>query len=164
MRTRSTASRSVRIGLLADHPEMRAPLAAAYERQWPEWYGVHGDAITDLRERSRREGLPVGLVAFEGDTVVGTLAITERSVSSHAHLSPWIVGFWVEASRRNRRIGAQLLAAACDHAHQEDIARLYAATAAAAGLFAREGWSAIDSGTSDLGAKTTIFSKTLESS
>ena len=149
----------VRIVLLADHPEMLTPLAAAYEREWPEWYGIRGDAMTDLRERTRRIGLPVGLVALEGDTVIGALAIAERSVSSHAHLSPWIVGFWVEPSRRNRGIGAQLLAAACDHAHQEDIARLYAATAAAVGLFTREGWSVIDRGTSDLGAKTTIFSK-----
>jgi GNAT superfamily N-acetyltransferase len=150
---------SVRIGLLADHPGVLTPLAAAYERESPEWYGVHGDAVADLRERSRRTGLPVGLVALEGETLVGALAIAARSAPSHTHLAPWIVGFWVEPSRRRRGIGGQLLAAACAHAHHEGIARLYASTAAASSLFARQGWSVIDAGTTDLGTKTNIFEK-----
>jgi GNAT superfamily N-acetyltransferase len=153
---------NVRIGLLADHLEHLAPLAAAYEREWPEWYGIHCDAMTDLRERSRRKGLPVGLVALEDGTVIGALAIAAKSASSHPHLSPWIVAFWVEPSRRNHGIGRQLLSAACDHASVQAIARLYASTAAASGLFAREGWTLIDTGATDLGTKTNIFAKTLE--
>jgi GNAT superfamily N-acetyltransferase len=153
---------NLRIGLLADHPEHFAPLAAAYAREWPEWYGAHGDPMADLRERSRRTGLPVGFVALEHDTVVGAVAIAEQSVRSHRHLSPWIVGFWVEPSRRNRGIGAQLLAVACDHAKEQDIATLYAATAAASTLFVREGWSMIDKGSTDRGYGVNIFAKTLE--
>lgn len=152
---------SVRIGLLADHPEVFRPLAAAYEREWPKWYGVYGDAMTDLTDRSRHSGLPIGLVAVEGDTIVGALTIAERSVSSHAHLSPWIIGFWVEPGRRNRGIGSRLLAGALSHGRREGIACLYAATAAASSLFVREGWTPIDAGTSDLGEKISIFSKTL---
>jgi GNAT superfamily N-acetyltransferase len=153
---------SVRIGLLADHTEVLEPLAAAYERESPEWYGVHGDALADLRERSRRTGLPAGLVALEGDTVVGALAIAGRSARSHPHLSPWIVGFWVEPSRRRRGIGGQLLAAACAYAHREGMAHLFASTDAASSLFARHGWTVIDAGTTELGTKTNIFSKALE--
>jgi len=152
---------NVRIGLLADHPQHLVPLVAAYEREWPDWYGVHGDAMTDLRERSRRDGLPIGFLAFEQGSVVGTVAIAEQSVQSHRDLSPWIVGFWVESSRRNRGIGAQLLAAACDHAKEQDIATLYAATAAASTLFVREGWSMIDKGSTDRGYGVDIFAKTL---
>ena len=152
---------SVRIGLLADHPDLLVPLAAAYERESPEWYGIRGDAMADLRERSRRTGLPVGLVALEEDTVVGALAIAARPTPSHPHLSPWIVGFWVEPSRRNRGIGARLLAAACNHARRDGIVRLYAATATASRLFVCEGWTVIDTGTTHLGTTTNIFSKTL---
>jgi GNAT superfamily N-acetyltransferase len=150
---------SVRIGLLADHPEVLTPLAAAYERESPEWYGVHGDAMADLRERSRRMGLPIGYVAIEDDSVVGALAIAARSARTHPHLSPWIVGFWVEPSCRNRGIGGQLLVAACNHARQHGISCLYAATAPASSLFAREGWTVIDQGATDLGTKTNIFSR-----
>lgn len=152
---------TIRIGLLADHPEVLAPLAAAYQRQWPEWYGVHGDVLADLCDRSRRTGLPVGLVALDETSAVGALAIAQGSASSHAHLSPWIVGFWVEPSRRNRGIGRQLLAAATEHASRDGITSLYAATAAASNLFAREGWTVIDRGTSDLGPEINVFSKVL---
>jgi len=152
---------SVRIGLLADHPEHLDPLVAAYEREWREWYSVHGDAMADLRERSRRDGLPIGFVALEQDSVVGAVAIAKQSVRSHRHLSPWIVGFWVERSRRNRGIGAQLLSAACDHARAQGIAMLYAATAHASNLFVREGWSMIDKGSTDRGDGVDIFAKTL---
>jgi predicted N-acetyltransferase YhbS len=152
---------NVRIGLLADHPQHLVPLVAAYEREWPDWYGIHGDAMTDLRDRSRRTGLPVGFVAFEHDTVVGAVAIAEQSVQSHRHLSPWIVGFWVESSRRNSGIGGQLLSAACDHATGQNIATLYAATATASTLFVREGWSMIDKGSTDRGYGVNIFAKTL---
>lgn len=150
---------SVRIGLLADHPEALLPLAAAFASEWPEWYGVHGNAVSDLRERARRTGLPVGLVAVDGNAAIGALTIAEKSVPSHPHLSPWLIGFWVESSRRNGGIGAQLLTASCRHARQQNINALYVASAAASRLFTREGWSVIDTGTTDLGATVNIFSK-----
>jgi GNAT superfamily N-acetyltransferase len=149
---------NIHIGLLADHPNTLAPLAAAYRREWPEWYGQRGDAMTDLRERSRRTGLPIGFVALEDDAVIGALAIAERSVPSHRQLSPRVVGFWVESSRRNRGIGARLLAAACSHARTEGIVCLYAATTKAVTLFMREEWDVIGDGTSDLGMQTTLLS------
>ena len=160
-KTRSTGVGGIRTGLLAEHPELLAPLAAAYQREWPEWYGVHGDAMADLRERSRRTGLPIGFVALEDEIVIGALAIAHRSISSHAHLSPWIIGFWVELRHRNRGIGARLLTAACSHARKEGIDRLYAAATRASPLFTREGWTVIDKGTSDLGARTNVFAKLL---
>jgi GNAT superfamily N-acetyltransferase len=152
---------SFKIGLMADHPEVLEQLAAAYERESPEWYGVHGDARADVRERSRRTGLPIGLVALERNIAVGALSIAERSARSHPHLSPWVVAFWVEPSRRRRGIGGQLLEAACEHARREGIVCLYASTAAASSLLARHGWLKIDAGMTDLGAETSIFSKLL---
>ena len=154
---------SIRIGLLADHPQALVPLAVAYEREWPHWYCAHGDALADLQDRYRHAGLPVGIVAFAQDIPVGTVGIAQQSVRSHSHLSPWIVGFWVEPSRRNRGIGSELLTAACIHAVGQGIARLYAATAAASSLFVRDGWTMMDTGTTELGDPVTIFSKTLAS-
>jgi GNAT superfamily N-acetyltransferase len=154
---------SIHIGLLTEHPNTLVPLADAYRRQWPEWYGQRGDAMTDLRERSRRTGLPIGFVALENETVIGALAIAEQSLPSHKQLSPWIVGFWVEPSRRNCGIGTRLLAAACSHARTERIGCLYAATTKAFTLFTREGWDVIGAGTSELGIETTLFSMPLRS-
>ncbi len=152
---------SIRVVLLADHPEVLPALAAAYERESPQWYGVHGDAMTDLRERSRRNGFPIGLIALESGQAVGSLALTERSLPSHANLSPWVVGFWVEPSRRNQGIGARVLKAAAVYARGAGVECLYAATAAASPLFVREGWSKIDVGMTEGGHKVNIFALTL---
>ncbi len=149
---------TVRIALLADHPEVLAELAAALKQEWPQWYGEHGDAAADLNERSRYGGLPLGLVALEEGRAIGTLAIADRATPSHSHLTPWIVGFWVDASRRNRGIGARLLKAACAQAWTAGFEQLYVATATASRFFLREGWHRIDVGTTEGGGKVEIFS------
>ena len=156
-----TPVRGIRTVLLAEHPNALVPLAAAYQREWPEWYGAHSDALADLRERSRRVGLPKGFVALEDRLPIGAIAIAEKSVSSHAHLSPWIVGFWVEPAHRNRGVGARLLVEACSHAHGQGLHRLYAATAGASRLFMRTGWRAVDTGASGRGGSITVFCKNL---
>ena len=149
------------VTLLVDHPDLLEPLTAAYQREWPEWYGKRGDAMHDLRERARTTGLPIGWAAVERGEAIGTVAIAETSIRSHMHLSPWIVGFWVKPSRRNQGIGARLLEAACVHARHARMGCLYAATAQATTLFIREGWSLIGVGGSDLGGETKILQKHL---
>ena len=148
---------SVKVALLADHPEVLTDLAAAIQKEWPQWYGGYGDAAADLSERSRTTGLPLGLVALENARPVGTLAIADRATPSHAHLTPWIVGFWVDGSRRSRGIGARLLKAACAWAWTAQYEHLYAATATAAPLFLREGWHKMDVGTTEGGVRAEIF-------
>jgi GNAT superfamily N-acetyltransferase len=152
---------SVRVALLADHPEVLKELAAAVQQEWPQWYGEYGDAAADLSERSRSSGLPLGLVAIENGRAVGTLAIAERATPSHPQLTPWIVGFWVETARRKRGIGARLLKAACAWAWTAEFEYLYAATPTASPLFLREGWHKIDIGTTEGGAKVDIFAMKL---
>ena len=40
-------------------------LAALFESEWPDWYNARGaSARTDLSERMRRDGLPLGIVAL----------------------------------------------------------------------------------------------------
>ena len=148
---------SVTVALLADHPEVLEDLAAAIQREWPQWYGEYGNAAADLSERSRTSGLPLGLVAIENGRAVGTLAIAEHATPTHPHLTPWIAGFWVDMSRRNRGIGSRLLKAACAWAWTADFEYLYAATATASRLFLRDGWHKIDVGTTQGGARVEIF-------
>lgn len=152
---------SVQIALLADHPEVLIDLAAAIEREWPQWYGEQRDAAADLSERSRSDGLPLGIVALEGGRAIGTLAIADRATPSHLHLTPWIVGLWVDASRRNRGVGSRLMNAACAQAWTAGFEYLYVATATASRLLLREGWRKIDVGTTEGGAKVEIFSMAL---
>jgi len=136
---------SVHLALLADHPELLADLAASYQREWPYWYGVHGDATTDLKQRSRHTGLPICLIAVVEGRAIGALALAANAISVRPELTPCIIGFWVEPARRNRGVGAQLLKAACGHARASGVTCLYTSTETAPRLFLREGWRKIDS-------------------
>ena len=152
---------SIRVALLADHPEVLPTLAAALKQEWPERYGEDADAIADLEERSRSTGVPLGIVAMDQKRAVGTLAISARATPSHSHLKPWIIGFWVEPTRRNRGIGARLLRAACAKAWTDGFEHLYVAATASSSLFLREGWHKIDIGTTDAGTTVNIFAMRL---
>lgn len=67
--------------LLADRPDLVDALATAYEAEWPGWYGRPGNsARTDLAERLRRDGLPLGLVAIEAGRAVGASGWTARDL------------------------------------------------------------------------------------
>ena len=133
---------------LADRPHLLPQLARGYEAEWPDWYGPAGpgDAAADLTERLRTDRLPIGLVAVEGDTPVGAVALAELSIASHAHLSPWLIGLWVEPRRRRKGLGVRLVSAAVDTARELGVPRLHAATATAASLFERGGWTLIGAG------------------
>ena len=152
---------SIRVALLADHPEVLPALAVALKQEWPERYGEEADAIADLEERSRNTGLPLGIVAMDEGRAVGTLAIANRATPSHSHLTPWIVGFWVDGSRRNRGIGSRLLKAACAKAWTDGFEHLYVAATASSSLFLREGWHKIDIGTTDAGTTVNIYAMRL---
>ena len=131
---------------LADRSDLLPALARGYEAEWPDWYGPEGpgNVTADLSERLQTDGLPIGLVAVEDNAPVGAVALAERSIASHAHLSPWLIGLWVEPRYRGRGFGGRLVRAAVDTARELGVARLHAATATAASLFERGGWTLID--------------------
>lgn len=136
-----------RIVRLADRPELGPALAAALERAWPEWYGAGGraDPAAEARLRARADGLPLGLLALgEAGEVIGTVALGERSIATHAHLSPWLVGLWVDPAHRRRGLGTALVRAARREAARLGLPALHAATASAERLFLEDGWRRFD--------------------
>ena len=112
-------------------------------------------------DRSRREGLPLCLIAIEDQRVVGALALADRAINTHPDLTPCVIGFWVEPTRRNRGICALLLKAACDHARSAGFPCLYTCTNTASRLFIREAWLKIDVGRTNGGEIVDVFEKKL---
>ncbi|MET3926591.1 GNAT family N-acetyltransferase [Devosia sp. 2618] len=132
-------------GLLIDHAETIERLTALLDAQWPDWYNPRGaSARTDLSERMRRDGLPLGIVALVDGEVAGTCAVTAGSGGVVTERSPWLSGLVVAPEMRRRGVGRAMLGRARQEARRLGHQWIYALTADAAGLFEAEGWVEVD--------------------
>jgi len=131
---------------LADCPEVIPDLARCFEAEWPSWYGPGGpgDARADLVRYASRAALPVGIVGFLGDEVVGFAALKAESISARADLGPWVAAGFVKREHRRRGYGARLLSAVADVARALGYDRIYCGTATAASLLERCGWAFVE--------------------
>lgn len=111
--------------------------------EWPAWYGAGGagDVDRDLLEFSASENdLPVGLLVFEGDEVVGFAALKAHSIPSHTHLGPWAAAGFVLPSHRRRGIGAFLLQGLVAKAAHLGFSEVFCGTSTANSMLERSGW------------------------
>ena len=133
---------------LRAHAALCPFFVAAFEAEWPSWYGPHGPghAGDDLAAFANPEGvLPVGLVALAPDgQPVGVAALKAESIPSHAHLLPWAAAGYVAPSWRRRGVGTLLLRGLLKEAARLGHQAVYCATATSASLLRREGWQLID--------------------
>jgi GNAT superfamily N-acetyltransferase len=138
---------SLSIVPLARHREHLALLATWFEQEWPAWYGSggRGNAGADLEAFASSEStLPVGLVVLEHGVPIGIGALKAESLPTHRHLHPWVGAGYVLPARRRMGIGAKLLAALANQAHNLGYRSLYCATSTAIELLRRSGWVEVE--------------------
>ena len=130
---------------LAEAPEALPALAELMRAAWPDWYGSDGpgDAEADLRDRSRRSGLPFGIVAVSGGRVLGGAALAATSHGAEEGEGPWVVGLLVAPGAQRQGTGSLLVAACEAQARREGFPGVFATTAAAQGLLRRRGWEVL---------------------
>ena len=127
------------IELLSDHTEVIPTLTDWYLLEWKPYNGVDGlgDAQADLESRCNHDGMPIGLVAVEGDQVHGTVAL---DLDTTTNLTPSVVGLLVRRDRRRRGIATALLESAEGLAQRLGYSRLYISTTVLGDLLVRMGW------------------------
>jgi GNAT superfamily N-acetyltransferase len=134
---------------LREHPEHCAFLAAAFEAEWPTWYGPggSGNSKSDLLSFANKQGaLPVGVVALgPHNQPLGVAALKATSIPSHSHLLPWAAAGYVAPAWRRQGIGALLLTALLREASRLGHNTVYCATSTSESLLARQGWSLMES-------------------
>lgn len=128
-----------RVALLADNVQVIPTLADWYRAEWAPYYGAGGpgDARRDLESRSRRDGMPIGLVAMKGGDVQGTAALGSDEATG---LSPSVVGLLVGPGHRGQGIGSLLVEATADLACELGLERIYLSTTVLGDLLERLGW------------------------
>jgi GNAT superfamily N-acetyltransferase len=137
---------NVEVAYLADHAALVVELAAALHAQDREYYGARppADVAADLALSLQREALPLALIALRDGVLLGTATLRHDSITTHAHLGPWLTAFYVRPELRGRGIGGKLVAAIEAAAQRLGFAQLYAGSGRAASLFQRAGWQVLE--------------------
>lgn len=117
----------LRIVPLSACPALIPLFAAAYETEWPDWYGAGGpgNAIEYLRNASRSDSLPAGFVALGDDVPAGTVILGHGSAVGAAYPGPWISSLYVVPAFRGQGVAMRLVAAAESHARMLELPAVY---------------------------------------
>ena len=136
------------VDYLADHPNAVPVLAQWLFEEWghrsPDG-SVEGMAGT-LRERLRRDKLPLALVALQEGEPVGTVSLKIREVEIRPQYEHWLGSLFVSEPHRREGIGSLLVGAAADEARRLEVSELYLYTRRrdTERLYERLGWAEVE--------------------
>jgi predicted N-acetyltransferase YhbS len=108
-------------------------LDASFEQEWKS---------LELFVSDQSRG--VALMAKIDAEPVGTCLLAESEIQPNHDVSPWLAGLFVAPEHRRMGAGAVLVRAIEAQARQREFSRLYLYTTAAAGFYARLGWSLLE--------------------
>ena len=141
---------------LADRAEAIPQLAAWFRAEWPDMAGA--DAEAGFRRCVNKHRIPIGFVATEAEVPLGTVQLLSSSVSSHAHLAPWVGGLYVVPASRHRGIATRLVDHAVAKAGELGHTKVYIGLTRARDYYESCGWRYEDDGDAN-GEAVTILSK-----
>ncbi len=95
-------------------------------------------------DRCRTDSLPLALVAFQADQVLGTVALKPQDLDIRPHLTPWLGGLFVLEAYRHQGIGSLLITKVIGKAERFGLPRLYLWTPSAEKLYLRHGWTLME--------------------
>jgi len=132
----------VKISYLADHPDVIPILSEWFYR---EWAYLHPDRSKDdfyrlISERTNKSKIPLTLVVFEGEELIGTACLKISDMDTKPELSPWLSGLYVKESWRRRGVGAVLVKEIESTAIELGIAHLYLYTPESKKFYSELGW------------------------
>ncbi|HCK65360.1 MAG TPA: hypothetical protein DHW49_03770 [Anaerolineae bacterium] len=134
----------ITIGFLADYPDTIPTLTKWFREQWPDYYANWSEAELekDFLEDASYNRLPIRLVAFESNELVGTIILRDSN-ETLAEFQPELGGLYVVESHRGHGIGTELVQAGMKLASDQGYEIVYATTVAAAGILESLGWEFI---------------------
>ena len=132
----------ITIGFLADYPNVIPTLARWFRDQWPDYYADWSQAAMeqDFLEDASRDRLPIRLLAFESNELVGTIILRENGNETLPEFQPELGGLYVLESHRRHGIATELVRAGMKVALDQGLRTVFATTIVAAGILERLGW------------------------
>jgi len=105
---------------------------------------------------SSKNGLPVRLVAIEGDRCVGTVTLTRNDLR-HRDYTPWLAALYVDEAHRGKKIAERLIDRVKDVCLELGYDELYLRTEKAGGYYRKRGWQFVESCEDDYGLVPDVF-------
>lgn len=150
----------MRISYLADRPELAAQLIPGLLEHWsyifPEQTAA--ERAAKFKAHLNRDELPIGWIAHDGDTALGTAALRKFDLQGREDLSPWLGGVFVLPRHRGRGIASALCRVVEGKAFDQGISRMYLFTHGQEPLYERLGWNTLET-TRWHGYRCSIMSK-----
>jgi GNAT superfamily N-acetyltransferase len=130
------------IAYLADHKEVIPTLAQWFYEEWAYLYPDRtlADVERLIGERTNRDKIPLALVAFEGQELLGTVCLKIHDMDTRLDLTPWLASLYVSESRRRQGIGAELVSAIERKAQNLGVETLYLYTPESEIFYSQLGW------------------------
>jgi RimJ/RimL family protein N-acetyltransferase len=135
----------ITIGFLADDLDTIPTLAKWFRNQWPDYYAdiSQEEMEQDFLSDASRNRLPIRLIAFESNELVGTIVLREHGTETLPEFQPELGGLYVVESHRGHGIGTALVRAGMKLALDQGYETVFATTVVAAGILERLGWEFI---------------------
>ena len=132
----------ITIGFLADHLDTIPTLIKWFRDQWPDYHAemLQEEMRLDFLEDASHDRLPIRLVAFESDQLVGTITLRDNGSSMPPDFQPELGGLYVFESHRGQGVATELVRAGMQLAHKQGYETVFATTVVAAGILKRLGW------------------------
>jgi N-acetylglutamate synthase-like GNAT family acetyltransferase len=136
----------MRIEYLADRPDALPTLARWKHKEWGHLRP--GDTVEKrqarLADTSNRDGIPLTVVAHEGEDVLGSASLIAHDMETRMELTPWLAGVYVGEAFRRRGIGAELVRRIMSEAGKLKVPLLYLYTVHSERFYAALGWTFLE--------------------
>lgn len=137
----------MKIELLSKHQYWLPTIASWYVKEWGQTKDLEETQkeIENLQAYRNENKVPLILVAFEKDTLLGVVQLKIREMTIYPNYQYWVGGVFVGKQYRNRGIAKLLVLEAIKKARELHIDKLYLQTEnRSGGLYKELGWSAIE--------------------
>jgi RimJ/RimL family protein N-acetyltransferase len=133
-------------GFLADNLDAIPTLIKWFREQWSDYYADMSEAEMeqDFLEDASRDQLPIRLLAFESNQLVGTIILRDQN-ENLKEFQPELGGLYVVESHRGQGIATELIRAGMQLASNQGYETVYATTVVARGILERLGWEFVKS-------------------
>lgn len=148
-----------KIDYIGNQPQFAEEVARLWAKEWiPNANEEDAERqIFKIGKRTSTSKPPFVLVAYDGDTLVGSVGMSDHDLKKRPDLEPWVIGVLVKPEYRKQGIAKALIQSALDRAKALGVKKIYLHTEVAQGLYDKLGWSFLEYTINDQEQETDIY-------